>query len=425
MTAIPAAGEISTRAQRGAAAPGTSAWVGASAGTGKTKVLVDRVLNLLLAGTRPQRLLCLTFTKAAAQEMELRLTRVLADWTTAAPAVLDEALAKLGGAPASDAQRRRARRLFADVLDTPGGLRIDTIHAFCQSMLRRFPLEAGVPPNFQVLDERSAAELMQDCRDAVLDRARRDDGGELAREVAIVTARTSEQGLGELLAELMRERGRLQRLTGGGKPPAEMRRTIARLHAALELKPGETEGDILQAACADTAFDLAGLRRAAQAMLSGSATDKRNGEKLAAWLGDPKGRVATLGSYLTVWFTKNGEGPARDRIATREALRGAPGIDVVFDREIERLERVRARRNAACTAACTAALMRVATALDAQYREAKADRAVLDYDDLILLARDLLRKRGVAPWVLSKLDGGIDHVLIDEAQDTNPEQWEV
>ena len=417
--------ETSARAQQRAASPAASAWVAASAGTGKTKVLVDRVLNLLLAGAKPQRLLCLTFTKAAAQEMALRLTKILADWTTASPEELDRALAELGGAPPSDAQRQRARRLFADVLDTPGGLRIDTIHAFCQSMLRRFPLEAGVPPNFQVLDERSAAELMQDCRDAMLDRARRDPSGDLARALAVVTARTTEQGLDDLLAELMRERGRLQRLAGGGRGAADLRRAVARLYAALELKPDETEDGVLRAACADSEFDVGELRRAAKALRAGSPTDQQSGEILAAWLAQPDRRVASFDAYLEIWFTEDGVGPRRARIATKGVLQAAPGLDVAFDREIERLERVRTRRNAARTAECTAALLRIGTALETQYREAKADRAALDYDDLILSARDLLRRPGVAPWVLYKLDGGIDHILIDEAQDTNPEQWEV
>ncbi len=417
--------DMSAQAQQRAASPATSAWVAASAGTGKTKVLVDRVLNLLLAGARPQRLLCLTFTKAAAQEMALRLTGILGKWVTFPEGDLDEALAALVGGAPSDAQRRRARRLFADVLDTPGGLRIDTIHAFCQSMLRRFPLEAGVPPNFQVLDERSAAELMQDCRDATLERARRDPEGDLARSLAIVTARTSEQGLSDLLSELMRERGRLQRLAGGGRSAADLRRAIARLYAALALKPDETEDDVLRAACADSELDGGELRRAAKALQAGSPTDRESGEILAAWLADPDRRAPLFDAYLKIWFTDDGVGPRRARIATKGVLQAAPGLEAVFDREVERLERVRARRNAACTADRTAALMRVGAALETQYREAKADRAALDYDDLILLARDLLRRPGVAPWVLYKLDGGIDHILIDEAQDTNPEQWEV
>ena len=416
--------ETSAQAQQRAASPATSAWVAASAGTGKTKVLVDRVLNLLLAGAKPQRLLCLTFTKAAAQEMALRLSDILGKWVTFPEGDLDEALAALVGGPPNDAQRRRARRLFADVLDTPGGLRIDTIHAFCQSMLRRFPLEAGVPPNFQVLDERSAAELMQDCRDAMLERARRDPEGDLARSLATVTACTFEQGLNDLLSELMRERGRLQRLAGSGQAAA-LKRALGRLYAALELKPDETEHDVLRDACAESAFEAGELRRAAKAMQAGSPTDQRFGNVLAAWLADPDRRTAAFNAYLEIWFIEGGEGERRKRVATAGVLKAAPGLEAVFDREIERLERVRARRNAACTADRTAALMRIGAALETQYREAKADRAALDYDDLILLARDLLRRPGVAPWVLYKLDGGIDHILIDEAQDTNPEQWEV
>src|SRR5262245_50522111 len=146
-----------TNAQRRAAAPDRSAWAAASAGTGKTKVLVDRVLRLLLAGSPPQRLLCLTFTKAAAKQMNNRLTEVLRGWATQHEEGVADSLQALSGQAPDDEQIARARRLFARVLDAPGGLRIDTIHAFCQSLLRRFPLEARLPPNFQVLDERSAA----------------------------------------------------------------------------------------------------------------------------------------------------------------------------------------------------------------------------------------------------------------------------
>ncbi len=416
---------MSAEAQRRAAAPDQSAWVAASAGTGKTKVLVDRVLNLLLAGSKPQRLLCLTFTKAAAQEMALRLTGILRDWATVQEATLDRALFELAGAAPDGERRARARRLFADVLDTPGGLRIDTIHAFCQSLLRRFPLEANVAPNFQVLDERSAAELMQDCRDGLLEAARRAPGGELAQALATVTARTSEQTFGDLLADLMRERGRLKRLLGRGERAGQaVARAVRRLYASLELKPGEREDDVLREACADASLDLEGLRRAARALLTGPITDKRSGEKLAAWLADPAGRVAGFDDIRLVYFTQ--DGLHRARLVTKGVLDGAPGIDLVLARERERLAAVIEQRNAARTAAGTAALIRLGAELEARYRRAKDDRGVLDYDDLILAVRDLLlEKPGIAPWVLYKLDGGIDHILIDEAQDTNPEQWEV
>ena len=156
-----------TAAQKQAADPRTNVWVAASAGSGKTSVLTDRVLSLLLNGTRPERILCLTFTRAAAAEMAQRINRRLAMWATAPDCDLHlEIVALLDVAP-NDGQFDLARQLLARVLDTPGGLKIQTIHSFCQSLLGRFPLEAGVAPHFEAIDERSAAELLISARDAV------------------------------------------------------------------------------------------------------------------------------------------------------------------------------------------------------------------------------------------------------------------
>ncbi len=146
-----------TPQQRAAADPKANVWVTASAGSGKTRVLVDRLLRLMLDGVLPQRLLCLTFTKAAAAEMANRLHAELAEWTMLGDTGLRERLAQLMGPPGAEQDLAPARRLFARVLDTPGGLKIQTIHAFCESLLGRFPLEAGLPPQFQVMDERTAA----------------------------------------------------------------------------------------------------------------------------------------------------------------------------------------------------------------------------------------------------------------------------
>src|SRR5690606_13877484 len=149
--------EEATRAQRRAASPEVSAWVAASAGSGKTQVLTDRVLNLLLEGTPPGRILCLTFTKAAAAEMAIRLGERLRHWATQPDRELEKSLFDLTGAPVEPELVARARRLFARVLDAPGGIPIQTIHSFCQSLLARFPLEAGVVPHFELLDERGEA----------------------------------------------------------------------------------------------------------------------------------------------------------------------------------------------------------------------------------------------------------------------------
>jgi ATP-dependent helicase/nuclease subunit A len=415
---------ISAAAQRRAAAPDRSAWVAASAGTGKTKVLIDRLLTLLLAGARPQRLLCLTFTKAAAQEMALRLANILRDWATISDGekvgTLGGELHRLTGTLPDNATKERARRLFAEVLDAPGGLRIDTIHAFCQSLLRRFPLEARLPPNFQVLDERSAAELLQDCQDAMLADAREDESGDLARALSAVTARAGEHSFGELLGALMAERGRLKQLIGGRDG---LRRAIARLNHHLRLSPGDTVDSLIRNACRDAEINLAGLRRAVQALQGGSTTDRKRGDIVAQWLADVAARPGSFEAYCRAYFTDKNE--RFKHLVTKATLLAAPGIDEVLATEAARLEQVVERCNAARNATGTAALLRLGDAIEKRYAAAKADRAALDYDDLILATRDLLRRPGVAPWVLYKLDGGIDHILIDEAQDTNPEQWEV
>ena len=205
----------SNTAQRKAANPAASVWVAASAGSGKTKVLTDRILNLLLDGNDPHRLLCLTFTKAAAAEMSVRLSRKLADW-----AVIGEDPAKdkpglraeieaLRGRQATQQEIRDARRLFAKVLDAPGGLIISTIHAFCQSLLGRFPIEAGISPHFSALDERTAVELMDAARKRVLERARVGRDPELADALAVMTEVTSDTGFEGIIDVALRDRAKL------------------------------------------------------------------------------------------------------------------------------------------------------------------------------------------------------------------------
>ncbi|TAN59403.1 MAG: double-strand break repair helicase AddA, partial [Magnetospirillum sp.] len=406
--------------QRRAADPAASVWVAASAGTGKTKVLTDRVLTLLLAGTAPHKILCLTFTKAAAAEMANRIQRQLARWATASDSDLDKDLAGLLGRPPDMREPIRARRLFAQVLDAPGGMHMETIHAFCQSLLRRFPLEAAIAPHFQVMDERDAGELLEAAKLEVLSAAR--DGGDagLAGALALITNRIHETGFPELMAELATGRGRLERLIHrhGG-----IAGVGAALRRRLDLKADDTAATLLARACDDTRFDAAGLRAALPALESGAKTDQERAAVLAAWLADPAGRPAGFERWRAAFLTKDGE--IRKTLCTKAVRQGFPGVEDTLLAEAERLMMVSDRLKAAAIAEATEALLVLGAALLASYHRAKTVRALMDYDDLILAARDLLAKPGVAPWVLFKLDGGIDHVLIDEAQDTNPDQWAV
>ncbi|MEI8393631.1 MAG: double-strand break repair helicase AddA [Rhodospirillaceae bacterium] len=407
--------------QRLASDPAASVWVGASAGSGKTKVLTDRVLRELLGGTPPARILCLTFTKAAAAEMANRINHKLSLWATAEEAALEDSLAELTGERPSVAMRREARRLFARVIDCPGGMKLQTIHAFCQSLLRRFPLEAGLAPHFEVMDEATATELLIGARGRVLDAAREQPDGLIGRALSRLTANLHEDGLGALMSELAAERGRLRRIldSHGG-----LTATIAEVYRTLGLAAGLDEGAVLEAACAETAFDGEALRRVCRALETGSESDQQRGLGMAAWLAAPlSARRAGFEAYCALFLTKDGQ--PRKTLITKKAMKGASDAPEILVVEAERLVLVRERHNAAAIAASTAALLVFAEALLEGYGRLKAARALLDYDDLILGARDLLGRPGVAPWVLYKLDGGLDHILIDEAQDTNPEQWQV
>jgi ATP-dependent helicase/nuclease subunit A len=395
----------------------SSAWVGASAGTGKTTVLIDRVLSLLLGGCDPARILCLTFTRAAAAEMANRLNEKLALWAVAADGALEQDLQRLLGGAADGDDRDRARRLFARVLDAPGGMKIETIHAFCQSLLRRFPLEAGIAPHFALMDERDADEALAEARDEMLTQARIGADEALAGALAEVTRHAAESTFDDLIGTLVLERARLARALEHGI--AGFRDRLAR---ALDLPPDATPEAIVAAACASAD---AAMPAAARAMTrSASKRDRERGEAIARFLAaPPSDRPALFDAYCEVFLTKDGD--ERKDILTKPLATTNPDIEEAVRREAGRLERACRERAAAALLRATLALAALGDRMLALYRRHKDARALLDYDDLVLGARDLLCGQGIPPWVLYKLDGGIDHILIDEAQDTNPEQWEV
>ncbi len=412
-----------TAAQLRAADPRHSAWVSASAGTGKTKVLTDRVLRAMLAGTPPARILCLTFTRAAAAEMANRLNERLAEWAVLPQEKLAAALGELTGEAARESQIDRARRLFAAVLDAPGGLKIMTIHAFCQSLVARFPLEAGIPPHFKLAEERTADELLHEAREEVLQAARWDGGGPapLRDALARVTTLVDEGRFGELMAALIRERGRLQRLLVAKGNVAGVAKALA---SRLGIDPNATMESITAEAVADGAFDEPRLKRAVEALARGGKTDKERSAFLAAWLAcSADARAGRFEECVSTFLTK--EHQPRAKLAAKDALAAWSEAGDVLQAEAARLARVMERRKAAATLRATGAVLTLAEAILSRYERRKRAIGALDYDDLILAAVKLLQEPGSAPWVLYKLDGGLDHILVDEAQDTNPEQWAV
>ena len=406
-------------AQREAAGPSGSVWVSASAGTGKTRVLIDRLLRLMLDGTDPARILCLTFTRAAAAEMANRLNEELARWATSPPEVLAQTLQALTGRMPDEASLAWARQLFARVLETPAGIKIATIHAFCQTLLRRFPLEAGVPAEFAVLDERSAREALIEAGERVIAAARDGNHRDLAEALAVVVRHAPEERFGVLMAKLAAERGKLARALSKGHA-----KLWAELCAALSLPLEASEEGLTADFCAEGACDEIGLRAAAAALADGSRTDRERGEVIAAWCEAPGQRHLMLATYASGYLTDEGE--IRKHLITKDAA-GAAAWDVraVLGAEARRVKNFKQALAAAAVVEASCALTRLGGALLHTYAERKRAQGALDYDDLVSKALDLLRRREAAPWILFKLDGGLDHILIDEAQDTNPEQWAI
>jgi len=418
-TALPL---IRSADQRIAAAPQASVWVSANAGSGKTGVLVDRVVRLLLGGTRPERILCLTFTKAAAAEMANRLHRMLGAWVRLDDEDLKAALHALLEHEVKTQELAPARRLFAETLDAPGGLKIQTIHAFCQSLLGRFPLEADLSPHFTAMDERSSAELLDEARLQILARAHDGDHPQLADALDHVVALCDEARFSRVLKELAYQRGRLTRLQskdGLARAEKDVRRVLG-------LGEGETNDSILAAACQIGAFDELGLTSAAEALETGTDKDKGRAGTIRKWLKKPSDRVSMLGGeYIDLFLTKAGEPRKESGLITKKPKEANPAALDVLLIEQQRIMELFERLKAVAVAEASRSLLVIAQALIGRYQFLKERRALLDYDDLILKARGLLDTKDGISWVHYKLDGGIEHILVDEAQDTSPDQWAV
>ncbi|RMF17650.1 MAG: double-strand break repair helicase AddA, partial [Alphaproteobacteria bacterium] len=407
--------------QRRAIDPAAHAWVTASAGTGKTHVLTGRVLRLMLAGTPPDRILCLTYTRAAAAEMTNRLLATLARWARLDEAALDVALAGLLDRPPAADERQRARALFLEVLDLPEGLHIHTLHAFCQSLLSRFPLEAGLAPHFKVMEEGEAAELFGDALARITARAARERPLEDA--FARLAGDFDDQRIHELLHALLKDRGKL---LDGLEEYGGIEGCAAAVRRHLGLSPrkvGENaRARLLEAFFSPPDFDK---ERLSLLVETGARAGKREGSQFAAGLREflpaPRGDlVAAFTRYRKIFLTDKESEPRKFR---SKALKEDPEFAGAFMEEAERVKEASRQLCLLNAAEVTEALLRIGGPLVMEYERLKRDRGALDFDDLIARAIALLSDEARALWVLYKLDAGIDHVLIDEAQDSNPDQW--
>ena len=409
----------STRlAQLEASDPKASAWVSANAGSGKTYVLSQRIIRLLLDDVKPGKILALTFTKAAAANMANRVFAILSAWVTLDDAALAREIERLDGVSPSPARLSLARRLFARAVETPGGLKIQTIHAFCERVLHLFPFEANVAARFEVLDDAAAAELMAAARAHVLTNAARDDDPALAQALALVNEVAGEDGFIKLMRQALSLGPMLARY---GRGPAGIADLCARLAEALGLQPGETieavERRILQ-----DGFPPADWPMLCERFRADGKTNEGKYADALARAAEADG-LERLEAYLSVFLTDKQE-PRADSFLTKGFAAANPALAERLSAERGRVHALLDRRKAAEAVARTGALLTLADGVIAYYQRQKSLRGALDFEDLI--GRTLaLFQRSDAAWVLFKLDQGIDHVLVDEAQDTSDPQWRI
>jgi ATP-dependent helicase/nuclease subunit A len=411
-----------TSKQMKAAQPDLSAWVSANAGSGKTHVLSQRVVRLLLNGTPPSAILCLTYTKAAAAEMSLRIFKILSDWTKMDDPTLQQALFKLEDQRPTEVTLSKARKLFASALETPGGLKIQTIHAFCESLLHRFPLEANVAGHFQVLDDIAARGFFDETRRLILTRAAKGEDQNLMQAIDVILDNGGETGLEGLLDQVISNRHALPEFLDYANSNSGVRQSLAE---QLDITSDASEDDYIAQIWPIPLFSGERIEMYYSRALDGkNATPK----KFAQCLMDAKNTVnpsRRLEILSEGFLTKAGTPRSVGNAASKDILEFMPDITEALEGVVEHIEHIGDLiKRKACLDVTEQALYVAKSFIDL-FEGMKRRQAMLDYDDLIIQSANLFKKGGAGPWVHYKIDQGIDHILVDEAQDTSPNQWSV
>ena len=412
--------------------PFSSVWVSASAGSGKTKVLTDRVLRLLLPksenepGTPIHKILCLTFTKAAASEMALRVSSILAQWAVTTDHDLTEKLESLLGRPPKDFEIQAARRLFASVVDRPfGGLQIMTIHSFCQSLLGRFPLESGIGPAFEMMDESEASAMLSAARHSVFTTP--ENAEKISAALNHLASHLSEMQLEQLLSDITKEREQFRKILNDHGDLPSLISALCKTYGiekimstqdvyALAAQPGRTEQ---------------GLRHAASTLgRVGTSSDQKRAQTIIDWLEqDQTGRIKSYKQYKSAYLT--GKNAPTQKLCTKVIIENHPDVADILLFEQQRILEIEDALKKHICAGLTRDLFIIADCCINEYSRRKKQLNLLDFDDLIEKTSKLLSNAEhnhatpMSSWVLFKLDQGLDHILVDEAQDTNPEQWQI
>ena len=417
-------GKIATQQQRFAANPKLSVWVEASAGTGKTKVLSDRVLRLLLNGVKPIKLLCLTYTKAAAVEMKTRIAERLSKWSVIADEKLEKNLYDLLGKDIKSKEllekyKKIARTLFATLLDTPGGIKIQTIHSFCQETLKRFPLEAGISPYFEVMEDATSNDILLKTKKELLDEAEKYTESSISKSLQYLTSNLSEFTFSKIMKVIINNRSKIADMLNKYSSFEEYCEDLAKV---LKINPAINEKDLIEGFFIK--INEADIYKIIEAWSHGTANENERSYRLSVLM-QSNLKTEKYIDYKSFFLTKKDTVMADKNLATKSVISFSPQILDIIKAEAFRIIELESTLKKLRLYQSTIAVLQIAKEFIDKYLKYKQEYSKLDFEDLILLTRNLLSDERVALWVLYKLDGGIDHILLDEAQDTSPNQWEI
>lgn len=415
--------------QIAATIPTHDIWVAASAGSGKTTVLINRVLRLMLphksldndgiefAAVAPHKIICITFTKAAAAQMSLRIQKKLGDWSTMSEDLLIQELENLTNSAPDQAMIQTARELFSRVLDSPGGLSIMTIHSFCQSVLARFPIEAGISPGFKVIEEWATQDYLSKAIFDLIINIKNGARCDLHHAFSRIALVTDLDRLRQTLFNLSAQQDRILKFCDQHGTGETLRQNIIELHG---FKRDQTLSDIILGYVSNRPESK--LTELCYALANSSKRNADIAQYIADWLAlTPVKRCENLTSLSKGFFKKNG---FDHWSLTKKFIEQNYTLYQFWIEEGEKLKELLQTINTFDQAAQTADFLTLAHATFLRFHDVKTHYNVLDFDDLITKTYHLLNHTG-QDWVHYKLDEGIDHILLDEAQDTSPYQWEI
>lgn len=414
-------GFAATELQKKASDPSWNIWVNASAGTGKTKVLTDRVLRLLLptaehSGTDPQNILCLTFTKAGANEMITRVMRILSYWAVCPQSELLELLEKLLGHAPSLKQIDKARQLFAQVVDSPEGLNITTIHAFCQSVLGRFTLEAGLPTNFKVMEESESTQIIKQTRNELIKLCVNAQAEQDVRVAFKYLSRLKNADqVNKIFQSIFSDRQSIITFLKNNDD------VHAKIYKELNLDIDDDETTIFKHYFSDANYPKSKIEKIATALNHGTSKTKEKAKRIQAFCSTAMHRNHLYDEYKSIFITNDGN---IRKLATKASREFDPSVDDLINEEGHRILKYMDHINSYYIAQSTNHLIVIARDIMERYKRHKELSHKLDYDDLIEKTQILLNSE-MRDWVLYKLDYQLDHILVDEAQDTSPQQWAI